>query len=129
MYKRQSHYSGINQQNQNVQVYGLNYVIRQLEAEDSLLIVDDVHDTGLSIQQIINDLRAACKKNTPNIKVATPYFKPTQNKTDRKPDFYLHETDDWLVFPHELDGLTINEIKENKPALKDLIKNISTIIE
>ena len=126
---RTSHYSGINQQNQNVQVYGLNYVIRQLEAEDSLLIVDDVHDTGLSIQQIINDLRAACKKNTPNIKVATPYFKPTQNKTDRKPDFYLHETDDWLVFPHELDGLTINEIKENKPALKDLIKNISTIIE
>ena len=126
---RTSHYIGINRQNQNVQVYGLNYVIRKLEAEDSLLIVDDVHDTGLSIQQIINDLRAACKKNTPNIKVATPYFKPTKNKTDRKPDFYLHETDDWLVFPHELDGLTINEIKENKPALKDLIKNISTIID
>ena len=126
---RTSHYIGINQQNQNVQVYGLNYVIRKLEAEDSLLIVDDVHDTGLSIQQIINDLRAACKKNTPNIKIATPYFKPTKNKTDRKPDFYLHETDDWLVFPHELDGLTINEIKENKPALKDLIKNISTIID
>ena len=54
---------------QNVKVYGLNYVIRQLESEDSLLIVDDVHDTGLSIQQIINDLKAACKKNTPEIKV------------------------------------------------------------
>ena len=126
---RTSHYSGINQSNQNVQVYGLNYVIRQLESEDSLLIVDDVHDTGLSIKQIIADLKAACKKNTPDIKVATPYFKPTKNKTDRKPDFYLHETDEWLVFPHELDGLTIDEIKENKPALKDLIENISTIID
>jgi len=126
---RTSHYSGINQSNQNVQVYGLNYVIRQLESEDSLLIVDDVHDTGLSIKQIISDLKAACKKNTPDIKIATPYFKPTKNKTDRKPDFYLHETDEWLVFPHELDGLTINEIKENKPALKDLIENISTIID
>tara|TARA_B100001093_G_scaffold416307_1_gene406940 strand:- start:5875 stop:6450 length:576 start_codon:yes stop_codon:yes gene_type:complete len=125
---RTSHYSGINQKNQNVQVYGLNYVIRQLEAEDSLLIVDDVHDTGLSIQQIINDLRVACKKNTPNIKVATPYFKPTKNKTDRKPDFYLHETDDWLVFPHELDGLSIDEIKEHKPAAKNLIDKISPII-
>ena len=126
---RTSHYSGINQSNQNVQVYGLNYVIRQLESEDSLLIVDDVHDTGLSIKQIIADLKAACKKNTPDIKVATPYFKPTKNKTDRKPDFYLHETDEWLVFPHELDGLTIDEIKENKPALEDLIENISTIID
>ena len=122
---RTSHYSGINQTNQNVQVYGLNYVIRQLQSEDSLLIVDDVHDTGLSIQQIINDIKTACKKNTPDIKVATPYFKPTKNKTDSKPDFYLHETDQWLVFPHELDGLSIDEIKKNKPALKDLIDKIS----
>ena len=126
---RTSHYSGIEKLNSNVTVYGLNYVIRQLESEDSLLIVDDVHDTGLSIQQIINDLQAACKKNTPEIKVATPYFKPTKNKTERKPDFYLHETDEWLVFPHELDGLTIDEIKENKPAIKDLIEKISTIIK
>ena len=125
---RTSHYSGIDKHNSSVKVYGLNYVIRQLESEDSLLIVDDVHDTGLSIQQIINDLKTACKKNTPEIKVATPYFKPTKNKTDRKPDFYLHETDEWLVFPHELDGLTIGEIKENKPAVKDLIDKISPII-
>ena len=124
---RTSHYSGIDKHNSNVKVYGLNYVIRQLESEDSLLIVDDVHDTGLSIQQIVNDLKAACKKNTPDIKVATPYFKPTRNKTERKPDFYLHETDEWLVFPHELDGLTIDEIKENKPAVRDLIDRISPI--
>ena len=125
---RTSHYSGIDKHNSNVKVYGLNYVIRQLESEDSLLIVDDVHDTGLSIQQIVNDLKAACKKNTPDIKIATPYFKPTKNKTERKPDFYLHETDEWLVFPHELDGLTIDEIKENKPAVRDLIDRISPII-
>ena len=126
---RTSHYSGINQHNQNVQVYGLNYVIRQLESEDSLLIVDDVHDTGLSIKQIITDLNKACKKNTPEIKIATPYFKPTKNKTDREPDYYLYETDEWLVFPHELDGLTVKEIKENKPELKDLIDKISNIID
>ena len=126
---RTSHYSGIDKHNSSVIVYGLNYVIRQLESEDSLLIVDDVHDTGLSIEQIISDLKAACKKNTPEIKVATPYFKPSKNKTDRKPDFYLHETDEWLVFPHELDGLTIDEIKENKPAVKDLIEKITSIIK
>ena len=126
---RTSHYSGIDKHNSSVKVYGLNYVIRQLESEDSLLIVDDVHDTGLSIQQIINDLKTACKKNTPEIKVATPYFKPIKNKTARKPDFYLHETDEWLVFPHELDGLTIDEIKENKPQLKMLIDNIASLLK
>ena len=126
---RTSHYSGIDQHNSNVKVFGLNYVIRQLESEDCLLIVDDVHDTGLSINQIINDLKSACKKNTPDIKIATPYFKPSKNKTGREPDFYLYETDDWLVFPHELDGLTMDEIKENKPALGGLIDYMSSKID
>jgi len=125
---RTSHYSGINQHNQNVTVYGLNYVIRQLESEDSLLIVDDVHDTGLSIQQIINDLKKACKKNTPEIKVATPYFKPNKNQTNRQPDFYLHETEKWLVFPHELEGLSIEEIIEFKPELADFAEKIKPFI-
>ena len=41
---RTSHYKAINQRDSEVQVYGLNYIIKQVESEDSLLIVDDVHD-------------------------------------------------------------------------------------
>ena len=114
---RTSYYSGIDNKKEKVQVYGLNYVIRKLESHDRLLIVDDVHDTGPSI-------KTACKKNTPEIKVATPYFKPKKNLTNNKPDFYIHETDKWLVFPHELEGLTIDEIEKNKPELADLISDI-----
>ena len=125
---RTSHYKGIDERESQVQVYGLNYVIKQVESEDSLLIVDDVHDTGISIQKIILDLQTACKKNTPEIKVATPYFKPMKNKTDRKPDFYLHETEKWLVFPHELEGLSMDEIIEFKPELSDLVKKIKPFI-
>ena len=125
---RTSHYKGIDERDSQVQVYGLNYIIKQVESEDSLLIVDDVHDTGISIQKIILDLQTACKKNTPEIKVATPYFKPKKNKTDRKPDFYLHETEKWLVFPHELEGLSIDEIIEFKPELSDLVKKIKPFI-
>ena len=121
---RTSYYSGIDEKREKVQVYGLNYVIRQLESEDRLLIVDDVHDTGHSIQQIISDIKSACKKNTPQIKVATPYFKPDKNLTENIPDYFLHETNKWLVFPHELDGLSVEEIEKNKPELKDLISNI-----
>jgi hypoxanthine phosphoribosyltransferase len=125
---RTSHYKGIDERDSQVQVYGLNYVIKQVESEDSLLIVDDVHDTGISIQKIILDLQTACKKNTPEIKVATPYFKPMKNKTDRKPDFYLHETEKWLVFPHELEGLSVDEIIEFKPELSELVKKIKPFI-
>ena len=126
---RTSYYNNIGKRNDEVQIYGLNYVIRKLESEDSLLIVDDVHDTGISIQKIISDIKAACKKNTPEIKIATPYFKPLKNKTDREPDYYLHETDQWLVFPHELQGLTLDEIKDNKPELTSLIDSITPLID
>ena len=125
---RTSHYKGIDLRDSQVQVYGLNYIIKQVESEDSLLIVDDVHDTGISIQKIISDLQTACKKNTPEIKVATPYFKPKKNKTERKPDFYLHETEKWLVFPHELEGLSIEEIIEFKPELSDFAEKIKPFI-
>ena len=125
---RTSHYKGMDERDSQVQVYGLNYIIKQVESEDSLLIVDDVHDTGISIQKIILDLQTACKKNTPEIKVATPYFKPKKNKTDRQPDFYLHETEKWLVFPHELEGLSLDEITEFKPELSDLAEKIKPFI-
>ena len=125
---RTSHYKGIDLRDSQVQVFGLNYIIKQVESEDSLLIVDDVHDTGISIQKIISDLQTACKKNTPEIKVATPYFKPKKNKTERNPDFYIHETEKWLVFPHELEGLSMDEIIEFKPELSDLAEKIKPFI-
>ena len=56
---RTSYYSGIDSRRDEVQVYGLNYVIRKLESEDSLLIVDDVYDTGMSINKVITDLKSA----------------------------------------------------------------------
>lgn len=114
---RTSSYTGIGERNRHVKVDDLTYLIKRLRAEDLLLIVDDVHDSGLSIQQAVKDLREACKLNTPEIRIATPYFKPNNNQTDGKPDYYIHETDEWLVFPHELHGLTIEEIKQHKPEL------------
>lgn len=121
---RTSSYTGIGQRSRHVQVHGLTYLIKQLESEDSLLIVDDVHDSGLSIDQVIHDLRQACKKNTPDIRIATPYYKPANNQTDRVPDYYIHETNDWLVFPHELHGLTAAEIRAHKPELASIMTEL-----
>ena len=126
---RTSYYTGIDKTDDEVQVHGLSYIIKKIESEDRVLIVDDVHDTGMSIDKVISTIEVACKKNTPEIRIATPYFKPLKNKTDRKPDYFLHETDEWLVFPHELEGLTLDEIKTNKPELNALLDKISDLIK
>ncbi|PID61462.1 MAG: hypoxanthine phosphoribosyltransferase [Gammaproteobacteria bacterium] len=122
---RTSSYSGIDKRSGRIRVHGLSYVTNKINAEDSLLIIDDVFDTGLSVNAILDKLRARCRKNLPeDLRVATAYFKPGRNRTDFKPDFYAHETDDWLVFPHEIDGLTLEEIRENKPYLMKVFESL-----
>lgn len=123
---RTSSYNAIGERDASVQVHGLSYLIKNINAEDSLLIVDDVYDTGLSIAAIIANLQLKARKNAPHIRVATIYFKPANNKTDRQPDYYVHETDKWLVFPHELHGLTSEEIYQHKPGLKDILSKVRT---
>jgi len=120
---RTSSYTGIENRNKKIRVHGLEYIVKNINAEDSLLIVDDVYDTGLSIQEVIRKISAYCRKNTPDIKIAVPYFKPANNETDLKPHYYLYETDKWLVFPHELNGLTLDEIIKNKPGIISGLEN------
>lgn len=124
---RTSSYSGINERSKQIQVHGLGYIVRSINAEDSLLIVDDVYDTGLSVAAVLDNLKLMTRKNMPHdIRIATPYFKPDNNKTDRDPDYYLYKTDKWLVFPHELNGLTPDEITMNKPRIAKLIEGVKT---
>ena len=119
---RTQSYQGIDGRQDSVKVYSMNYLVKNVRHEDSLLIVDDVFDTGRSIEAVIEHLRLKARENTPaNIRVAVPYYKPSRNLTDRKPDYYLHETDQWLKFPHSLEGLTADEIAENRPELARIL--------
>ena len=111
---RTSSYTGIGEHT-TVKVYGLEYLESHLSSGDKLLLVDDVFDTGLSIEGVVRELDERFNKSPPEIRVATPYFKPGNNKTDRVPDYYLHEAEEWLVFPHEIIGLNETEISDNKP--------------
>ncbi|MEP0392254.1 MAG: phosphoribosyltransferase family protein [Erythrobacter sp.] len=114
---RTSSYTGIDQQHKEVRVLGLNYLIDNLDRDHSLLIIDDVFDSGRSIEALLRELSLKCRRNLPKtIKVATVYYKPSRNQTDLTPDYFVHETDDWLVFPHELQGLTPQEINEHKSS-------------
>jgi hypoxanthine phosphoribosyltransferase len=124
---RTSHYIGIDQTTPNVQVHGLGYLIRKVNKQDSLLIVDDVFDTGMSAETVIVELSKRARLNTPgDIRIATPWYKPSKNKTGRAPDYFIHETAQWLVFPHELTGLTPEEVCRGKPEIADIIASVHT---
>ena len=101
----------------------MGYLIKNITSEDRLLIVDDVFDTGFTVKAVIEHLREKARRNTPReIKVATPYYKPSRRLVDVLPDYYLHETTAWLKYPHSLEGLTVEEIKDNRPALYEIIR-------
>ena len=113
---RTSSYTGINQQ-ATVRVHALDYLVSRLEAEDRLVLIDDVFDSGRSLEAVMDQLHRRCRRNLPEqIRIATAYFKPTRNKTKLVPDFYVRSTDQWLVFPHEVQGLTREEILKYKPV-------------
>jgi hypoxanthine phosphoribosyltransferase len=124
---RTSYYTGINRRGEEIRVHGLGYIVDRANHEDTLLIVDDVYDSGLSVQAVLANLKERARKNTPHdIRIATVYYKPFNNKTKPKrvPDYHLYETDKWLVFPHELNGLTPEEILRFKPRVSKLLEGI-----
>lgn len=123
---RTASYAGIDNQSREVAIYGMNYLIKNVTFEDRLLIVDDVFDTGQTVEALIRHLREKARLNTPDdIRVAVPYYKPSRNLTDRVPDYYLHETEQWLKFPHSLEGLTEAEVRKHRPKLYDILATAS----
>ena len=117
-----SYGGGIDDRRQSIRIHGLNYLIKRVRDDDRLLIVDDVFDTGHTIDAVIEEIRQKARLNAPGeIRVAVPYYKPSRNETNRIPDYYLHETEDWIKFPHSLEGLTPEEINQHRPDIYTIL--------
>jgi len=65
-------------------------------AGKKVLVVDEVADTGKSLQLIKEHLRA---EGASEVRIATIYLKPWSTV---KPDYYARETSRWIVFPWEI---------------------------
>lgn len=120
---RTSSYSGEDQREREVKVFGLGYLVKNLTYDDQLLIVDDVFDTGHTIAAILRELSQKLRRNMPkDTRIAVPYYKPTRNETQLVPDYYLHETAAWLKYPHSLEGLDKAGIAEHRPEIFEVLK-------
>ena len=115
---RTSSYYGIDKQAKKIRVHGLHYLIENANADDRLLIVDDVFDSGRSVDALIKAIRKQSRMNTPgDIRVACPWYKPSKNSVGFEPDYYRRANDDWLGVPHEFFGHEIHEIVSGKKKL------------
>ena len=66
-------------------------------------------------------LRALDCLRTAELRVATVWWKPTRNRSTLTPDYWIHQTADWLVFPHELCGLEPDEVRAHRPEASVLL--------
>ena len=98
-------------------VESLEAVLGRLDSESRVLVVDDIFDSGRTLQAV----RDALRTRTAHIRIATLYLRIGHNRTDLHPDFCLRESDRWVVFPHELMGLTPEEIARKHPPLADIL--------
>ena len=86
-----SYAPGIDRPEKTVRVHAIDYLVSRLNADDR-------------------------RRNMPaQLRIATVYYKPARNRSRLQPDYYVHATDRWLVFPHELQGLTPKELQRHKP--------------
>ncbi len=124
-----SDYSQMVDKADGIRVHGLQYLLENLANEHSLLIVDDVYSTGSSVNAVIQTLSRKTRRNLPHdIRIATVWYRPT-DRTIRPPDYYVHETSNWLILPYELSGLSIDELHDHKPELAGIIDRLRPFVD
>jgi len=128
-YRGQQDYTEMVDQADSIRAHGLRYLHERVCAEHSMLIVDDVYGTGSSVNAVIKQLAKKSRRNLPqDIRIATVWYRPSE-KTIRAPDFYVHETADWLVLPYELSGLSVAELRQHKPEIQPVIDRLDALLE
>ncbi|UTC61495.1 phosphoribosyltransferase [Treponema sp. OMZ 787] len=130
-------YSGVHN-NSEVVLDGWTLHPSKLPADSLILLVDDIFDSGATINYLVSDLiKQGLKRD--NIKIAVHDYKYFHDKKEqyeyhpdywcRKHDIYTEKDNLWIHYmSHELVGLSGSELEENyyskNPALRNVFKGI-----
>lgn len=81
----------------SIRVHGMQYLLENLCAQHSMLIVDDVYSTGSSVNAVIKQLARRTRRNLPQeIRTASVWYRATE-KTLREPDYlYTVQMTGWF---------------------------------
>ena len=75
---------------------------------DKVLVVDDVLDSGGTLRAVLDRLNAG--RRAGEARSAVLYWKPSAGRHGVTPDYHVGVLEKWIVFPHELQGLTRDEV-------------------
>jgi hypoxanthine phosphoribosyltransferase len=92
--------------------------------DKKVLVVDDVADTGESLTLVKDYLK---KLKATEIRIATLHFKP---KSILRPDYFIGETEAWIVYPHERHEFVKNmvrKLRKDGMLLEDVKKEMQRI--
>ena len=111
-------YTGIGRNEGEVVFTCAEPVFARLKKGERVLVVDDVFDTGKTAAAVKEKLDAIGV----DFRLACVYWKPGKNLTTLKPDYFAKDVGmEWVVFPHEIEGLTADEIRTKDPILAELL--------
>ena len=128
-YRGLDSYSQMVDKAESIRVHGLQYLLENLSAEHSLLIIDDVYSTGSSVNAVIQQLTRKTRRNLPHdIRIGTVWYRPS-DRTVRKPDYFVHQTDEWLILPYELSGMSIDELRGERPELAGIVDRLEPLLQ
>ncbi|MCS7125263.1 MAG: phosphoribosyltransferase [Candidatus Bathyarchaeota archaeon] len=91
-------------------------------ANKKVLVVDEVADTGKSLQLIKEHLKA---EGASDVRIATVYLKPWSIV---KPDYYAKETSCWIVFPWEVKETLRKIVQKCKEKGRPLEEEIEKLV-
>ena len=111
-----SSYTGIDEHG-GVSFRGAGEVLDSFPAGSRILVVDDVFDSGDTARAV----RSLFSSRKCEARIACVYWKRSRARQGEAPDFHVRECDDWIVFPHEIEGLASGEIAAKDPLLADLM--------
>jgi len=113
------------EQGNEMRAHGLQYLFENLNADDALLIVDDVYSTGRNTRAVIERLQQKNKRNmSKDVRIAAPYYRADASNLHPAPDYFLQQTNDWLVLPYELTGISRVELEAHKPWIVPLLDDL-----
>ena len=111
-------YTGIGENHGVVEFTHGDIIFGMLRKGDKVLVVDDVFDTGKTAAAVKDRI----EQTGAEMRMACVYWKPQKTITALKPDYFVKDVGlDWIVFPHEIEGLTKAEIAVKDPVLASLI--------
>ncbi len=124
-YQGMDHYAKMVHSPDTIGVHGLEYLEDRLESDDRLLLVDDVFSSGYSIEAVKSRLRRKLRRNYPHdVRAAAVWHRPVAERSS--PQYYVHVTEDWLVLPYELSGLSLADLRTCKPWAASILEAAHT---